>query len=92
MLIERCACRRTNLPILPCDCDQCVWFIFDTGYNGCFWVLSEIINSAPGMRFSFEEIASMENIPIKEVVTIFDSALKKIREHVPEFFGEEFER
>jgi DNA-directed RNA polymerase specialized sigma24 family protein len=55
-------------------------------------VLSEIINSAPGMRFSFEEIASMENIPIKEVVTIFDSALKKIREHVPEFFGEEFER
>jgi len=44
------------------------------------------------MRFSFEEIATMENIPIKEVVTLFDSALKKLREHVPEFLGEESEK
>jgi len=92
MLIERCARRRVSLPILPCDCDQCVWFIHDSSYNGCFWVLSEILNTTPGMRFSFEEIATMENIPIKEVVTLFDSALKKLREHVPEFLGEESEK
>lgn len=89
MLIEKCVRRRTVLPILPCDCDQCVWFIHDSGYNDCFWVLSEVLNSSPGMRFTVEEIAAMENIPIKEVVTLLDGALKKLREHVPEFLGEE---
>jgi DNA-directed RNA polymerase specialized sigma24 family protein len=43
------------------------------------------------MRFTVEEIASMENMPIKEVVTLLDGALKKLREHVPEFLGEEID-
>jgi hypothetical protein len=79
MFIERCAKRRTSLPILPCDCTQCVWYIRDINYNDCFWVLSEILSSRP-MRFSFEEIAMMENTSVKEVLKLFDSALKKIRE------------
>lgn len=89
MLIEKCVKRRTALPILPCDCDQCVWFIHDTTYNDCFWVLSEFLNACPGMRFSIEEIAVLENISIKEVVTLLDGALKKLREHVPDFLGDE---
>jgi hypothetical protein len=84
MLIEKCAKRRTSLPILPCDSAQCVWYIRDIDYNDCFWVLCEILNSQPGLRFSFEEIAAMENMPVKEVLNLFDSALKKIREQASE--------
>jgi hypothetical protein len=79
-MLEKCAKRRTTLPILPCDCAQCVWYISDINYNDCFWVLSEILNIHPGIRFTFEEIACMENIPVKEVLNLFESALKKIRE------------
>lgn len=85
-LIERCAKRRTTLPILPCECSECVWYIRDINYNDCFWVLSEILGSRPGLRFSFEEIAVMENSSVKEVLTLFDSALKKIRELAAEEF------
>jgi hypothetical protein len=83
-LIERCAKRRTTLPVLPCDCCQCVWYIRDINYNDCFWVLSEILNFRPGLRFSFEEIATMENVSVKDIVTLFDSALKKLREQAAE--------
>ena len=88
MLIEKCVKRRTMLPILPCDCDQCVWFINDTAYNDCFWVLSDILHISPGMKFSVEEIAKLENIPVKEVVALLEGALKKLREHVPEFLDD----
>lgn len=87
-LIERCAKRRTTLPILPCDCSHCVWYIRDISYNDCFWVLSEILSSRPGMRFTFEEIATMENTSVKEVLNLFDSALKKIREQASEGLNE----
>ncbi len=86
MLIEKCAKRRETLPVLPCDCEQCVWYIRDTNYNDCFWVLLEVFNLQPGFRLSFEEIAVLENIPLKEVLTIFETALKKIREQASEDF------
>jgi len=87
-LIERCAKRRTDLPILPCDCAQCVWYIRDISYNDCFWVLSAVLNLRPGLKFSFEEIAAMENVPVKDIVTLFDSALKKLREQAAEDLGD----
>ncbi len=83
-LIEKCAKRRTLLPILPCDCEHCVWYIRDTNYNDCFWVLSELFNLRPGLRLTFDEIASLENLPVAEVISIFETALKKIREQDPE--------
>jgi hypothetical protein len=82
--IEKCAKRRTLLPILPCACDHCVWYIRDTSFNDCFWVLSEFFNIRPGFRLSFAEIANLENLPISEVISIFENALKKIREQDPE--------
>ena len=79
MLIEKCACRRTYLPILPCDCTACVWFIHDYNYNNCFWVLSEFLTEHPGTKFSIDEIAEMENVPAHEIAQLLENALKKIR-------------
>lgn len=82
--IEKCAKRRITLPILPCDCEQCVWYIRDIAYNDCFWVLSEVFCLRPGLRLTFDEIAALENLSVAEVLCIFEAALRKIREQDPD--------
>ena len=82
--IEKCAKRRTTLPVLPCDCEQCVWYVRDTNFNDCFWVLSEVFELRPGYQLNFEEIAALESLPVSEVISIFETALKKLREQNPE--------
>ncbi len=75
----RCILRRTSLPILPCDCRECDWFIHDPVLNNCFWVLADVISDTPGQQMSIEDIAEMEGLSVEEVATIFASAQKKYR-------------
>lgn len=80
MLIHKCVLRRENLPVLPCDCDLCDWYIHSSTYNCCFWVLAQFLDINPGTKLTFEEIATIENIPQDQVIAIYESALNKLRQ------------
>lgn len=79
MLVQKCVLRRETLPILPCDCSECEWYVDDPSYNNCFWALAHLLDSQPGIRFSFEEIAKMEGITLEEVMKAYESAINKLR-------------
>jgi len=79
MLVQKCVLRRETLPILPCDCSECEWYIDSSAYNNCFWALAHLLDADPGIQFSFQEIASMEQIPLEEVTKVFESAIDKLR-------------
>jgi hypothetical protein len=81
--VQKCVLRRSTLPILPCDCNLCDWYIWSSGYNRCFWVLIQYLEVNPGLKFSFEEIAHLEGIPIEEVTRIYESAISKLRQESP---------
>ncbi len=71
--------RRETLPILPCDCLICEWYVYDACYNNCFWALAHVFETQPGTKFSFEKIAILEGVTINEVMTAYDSAINKLR-------------
>lgn len=77
MFTAKCPLRRDSLPILPCDCKECDWYVYSAGNNNCFWVLCEHL--VLGEEKSFEEIASMLNMEVDEVTTTYEQALGTIR-------------
>jgi len=79
MFVEKCVLRRETLPILPCDCVVCEWYVHDSSYNNCFWALAHVFEAQPGPKLSFEEIASLEGVTINEVMTAYESAINKLR-------------
>ena len=79
VFLQRCALRRTTIPILPCDCDLCDWYVHSSTYNRCFWVLACFLDTSSGSRFSFEEISEMEGLAQEDVLKIYESAINKIR-------------
>jgi len=78
MLIQKCVLRRDRLPLLPCDCFECDWYIHDPTYNNCFWVLAEILTERP-VKFTFSEIACLEGTSETSIIEIYEKALYKIR-------------
>jgi hypothetical protein len=79
MFIQKCALRRKSLPILPCDCNDCEWYIVDQSYNNCFWVLAHYLETCPGTKLSFEEIADLEGVSHEEIMKAYERAITKLR-------------
>jgi hypothetical protein len=79
MFIQKCVLRRGALPVLPCDCAKCEWYINDSSYNSCFWVLAHYFDNKPGTKLSFQEIATLEGITEDEASSIFENAMNKVR-------------
>jgi len=79
MFMRKCILRRETLPILPCDCTACEWYINDPIYNNCFWVLAHIFEINPGNKMSFDVIAILEGVTINEIITIYENAMNKLR-------------
>jgi len=79
MFVQKCVLRRMTLPLLPCDCDLCDWYIHNSGYNRCFWVLAQHLDLTGGVKLTFEEIAEYEGISIEDVQKTYDAALLKLR-------------
>ena len=79
MFVQKCALRRETLPILPCDCLACEWYIHDSTYNNCFWALAHIFETHPGTKLSFQEIASLEGVSINEIIIAYENAISKLR-------------
>jgi hypothetical protein len=80
MFIAKCALRREQLPLLPCECSRCDWYIYDDTYSCCFWVLACILDITSGNTLSFEEIARLEGISLQETLTIYERAVSKLRD------------
>jgi len=78
-IAHRCVLRRISLPVLPCDCKVCDWFIHDDFLHNCFWVLADLIADTPGQQFSIEDIGEMENISVEEVEEAMKNAFRKFR-------------
>lgn len=96
MLLQKCALRRMSLPLLPCDCDLCDWYIRHSGYNCCFWVLAYCLEEQPGVRFTLEQISEIEGISVEDATKLYESALFKLRQGpdsvaVLEAIGEELD-
>lgn len=79
MFVQKCVLRRETLPILPCDCSACEWYIHAATYNNCFWVLAYIFENQPGTKLTFEEIASLEGVTLNEVITAYENGISKLR-------------
>jgi hypothetical protein len=79
MFISKCGLRRQSLPLLPCECGQCEWYIDDANFNNCFWLLAEFMHYNPGVNLTFEQISKVVNLPLQEVIRIFEIALIKMR-------------
>lgn len=79
MFLQKCVLRRETLPILPCDCADCEWYIYDSSFNNCFWALAHVFNTEPGTKFSFEEIALLEGVTLNEVIIAYETAINKLR-------------
>lgn len=79
MFMQKCVLRRQTLPILPCDCKLCEWYILDSAYNNCFWVLATAFELQPGSKLTFEKIAELEGLTLEEVLQFYESAMGKIR-------------
>ena len=80
-LIQRyCIERRETLPLMPCSCKVCPWYIHSTDYKNCFWYVADFIYTARGNnQFSIEEIAVMENTSVQEMKDMLELAVKNIR-------------
>jgi len=79
MFVHKCALRRETLPVLPCDCSACEWYIHEATYNNCFWALAYIFENQPGTKLSFEEIAVLEGVTVDEIVIAYETAINKLR-------------
>ena len=79
MFVQKCVLRRETLPVLPCDCLDCEWYIHDSSYNNCFWTLAHVFETQPGNKLSFEEIASLEGVTLPEIIIAYESAINKLR-------------
>lgn len=77
--ISKCVLRRQTIPILPCDVHRCEWWIKDSSFNNCFWVLANYLEDCPGTKFTFEHIAEVESLPLSDVISTYESALHKLR-------------
>ena len=75
------------MPILPCDCTECDWYIDREIYNNCFWLLAETLNSH--QYLSYAEIADIMDVPADDVEVIFNTALSKIRNKLSYVLGKE---
>lgn len=82
MIEGNCRLNKDDLPIMPCSCKDCVWFINDLDYNNCFWVVSSFMGNVDGWGgFSDEEISRLEGITLQEVNSIIEAAMRSIRIH-----------
>jgi len=79
MFVHKCVLRRMTLPLLPCDCTVCDWYVCNSRYNRCFWVLAEQLEFT-GAKLSFQEIAEIEGLSIEEITKIYESAIFKLRQ------------
>ena len=80
MICGNCRLGKTELPLLPCSCSDCPWFVDDLDYNCCFWIVTAFMGAIEGWSgFSNEEIAKMEGISINEVENIVQEAAKTLR-------------
>ena len=79
MLVQKCVLRRETLPILPCDCLACEWYVYDSSYNNCFWALAHALETTPGVKLSFEEIATLEGVTLNEIIIAYENAINKLR-------------
>lgn len=80
MIGGNCRLGYFDLPVLPCSCKDCAWFINDLDYSNCFWVVSSFMADIDGWgSFSNEEIARLEGISLSEVDTIAEEAIRVIR-------------
>ncbi len=79
VFLKKCALRRSTLPLLPCDCDLCDWFVCSSTYNRCFWVLACFLDTPSGSKLTFEEISEITGMKQEEVLKIYEGAINKIR-------------
>ena len=79
MFIQKCVLRRESLPILPCNCINCEWYIHDSSYNNCFWVLAHLLYTQPGTKLLFEEIARLEGVTLEDIMATYETAISKLR-------------
>lgn len=80
MIRGNCRLDKDDLPVLPCGCNDCVWYINDLDYNNCFWIVSSFMGNVDGWGgFSNAEIARMEGIPVEEIDGIFEAAIRSMR-------------
>ena len=85
MFIAKCPLRKEHLPAMPCDCIDCDWYIRDSTYNNCFWILAYYLDIQPGLSLSFDEIARLEQLSLDEVIYIFNTALTKLQKESNSF-------
>lgn len=73
-----CPNKEKMLPCFPCSCKKCAWFVRETAYNNCFWVLMHVFSK---WQFSleFEEIARLEGLSVEEVEEIYNNAVIKLK-------------
>lgn len=84
MLQDACLVRRTTFPSIPCEEKECDWFLKETEFNNCFWVLSAAMVECP-KSFSVEEIAKLEGLSVEEAQNLIDEAVSKYRENIRGF-------
>jgi len=85
MFSHKCLLRKTHVPLIPCDQKHCEWFINSEDCNNCFWIMLNILAEFPH-GFSIEEIARFEGITEENVYTIIETAIKKARLNIGNFF------
>jgi hypothetical protein len=78
MIQHKCPLRRLNIPLLPCNVINCDWFVRESDYNNCFWVLSNAL-SEYSVELSVEEIAVLEGKTEEEIEKMIENALLKCR-------------
>jgi len=82
---ECCIAGRDTLPALPCNYEQCPWYVHNDEYANCFWVVAEVIYLQGGSTFSEDEIALFEGISEQEVKQVLSEVFKKIRTDIRHF-------
>jgi len=78
MIEKYCIIGRKSLPALPCNFENCPWFVYNEDYANCFWVVAEVMYLS-NIDFSEEQIASFESIGVGDVKNILADVFKKIR-------------
>lgn len=76
-----------HVPLVPCDEKGCQWYIYDGGYNNCFWILSNALLEYP-REMEIEEIADIENTTVEEIEKIIEESLTKLRNCVRKKLGD----
>ena len=76
---NNCLKGKLALPTLPCTERQCPWFVRDTDFCCCFWMVADFMEEFKFDGFTDEEIAKILDISVDEVERIADEAIKNIR-------------